>query len=64
MSRKFIYLNYKKSVEIESIKSEQEGVDETIDCNIYIDSNLHKFDEGTTHDDKIKFAISKREKIC
>ena len=50
MSRKFIYLNGKKSVEIESVKSEQEGVDETIDCNIYIDSNLYKFDEGTTQD--------------
>lgn len=58
--REYIYINGKKSVEIESIKSDQEGVDETIDYNIYIDDNLHKFDEGTTHDDKLKFAISKK----
>lgn len=65
MNRKFIYLNAKKSVEIENIKSDQEGVDETIDCYIYIDSNLHKFDEGTSYDDKLKFAISKkREKYA
>lgn len=63
--KEFIYINGKKSVEIERIKSDQEGVDETTDCNIYIDSNLHKFDEGTSYDDKLKFAISKkREKYA
>lgn len=63
--KEFIYINGKKSVEKESIKSDQEGVDETIDYNIYIDGNLHKFDEGTTHDGKLKFAISKkREKYA
>lgn len=63
--KEFIYINGKKSVEIESIKSDQEGVDETIDYNIYIDGNLHKFDEGTTHDSKLKLAISKkREKYA
>jgi NAD-dependent SIR2 family protein deacetylase len=63
--KEFIHINGKKSVEKESIKSDQEGVDETIDYNIYIDGNLHKFDEGTTHDSKLKFAISKkREKYA
>ena len=55
--KEFIYINGKKSVEIERIKSDQEGVDETIDCNIYIDSNLHKFDEGTSYDDKLFFNL-------
>lgn len=65
MERHFIYLNGKKSVEIQNIKSDQEGVDEIIDCNIYIDGNLHKFDDGTTHADKLKLAISKkREKYA
>jgi len=63
--KEFIYINGKKSVEKEIIKSDQEGVNETIDYNIYIDGNLHNFDEGTTHDGKLKFAISKkREKYA
>lgn len=60
MSKEYIYINGKKSVEIENIKSDQEGVNETIDCNIYVDGNLYKFDEGTTCDDKLKLAISKK----
>jgi hypothetical protein len=58
--REYIYINGKKSVEIESIKSDQEGVDEVIDCNIYIDGNKHKFEDGTTYADKLLFGISKK----
>lgn len=65
MNRKYLYLNGEKSVEIECLKSDQEGIDETIDYKIYFNGNLHKFDEGTSCDDKLKFAISKkREKYA
>lgn len=63
--KEYIYINGKKSVEIESIKSDQEGVDEVIDCNIYIDGNLHKFDDGTKYAEKLKLSITKkREKYA
>lgn len=58
--KEYIYINGKKSVEIESIKSNQEGVDEVIDYNIYIDGSLYKFENEITCQDKLAFAISKK----
>jgi len=58
--KEYIYINSTKSVEIESVKSDQDGVDEIIDCNIYIDGSKHKFEDGTTYADKLSFGISKK----
>ncbi|OJV67797.1 MULTISPECIES: SIR2 family protein [unclassified Flavobacterium] len=58
--REFIYMNGKKSVEIEYIKSDQEGVDEFIDCDVYLDKIKHKFDEGTSYQNKLNFGIEKK----
>lgn len=63
MSREFIYINGKKSVEVKKIKTAQEGADDVIDCEIYIDRVKHKFDDGTTYINKLNFAqAKKREK--
>lgn len=60
--KEFIYINGKKTVEIENIKSDQENSNEIIDCNVYIDGIIQKFEAGTIFLDKSNFAIAEKRK--
>lgn len=60
--RKYIYINGKKSVEIEEIKSI--GVDdlEKIEYNIFIDGALHKFEDENNNPNKLAYALATKRK--
>lgn len=60
MERKFIYINGKKSVEIETIETTKTVDDKEIkvvDCNVYIDGTLHKFDNDEDNPNKLAYAL-------
>lgn len=58
--RNFIYLNGNKSVEVEAIKITVEDNIEKDDYNIYIDGQLHKFEEQNPN--KIDYALATKRK--
>lgn len=65
MERKFIYLNGKKSVEIETIVTTKtvEGSEiEIEDYNVYIDANLHKFEDDEENPNKLAYALATKRK--
>jgi hypothetical protein len=65
MERKYIYVNGKKSVEIEELKFVVEGDLKKIEYNVYIDGNLHKFEDDKNNPNKLAYALAtKRQKYA
>jgi hypothetical protein len=63
MERKYIYINGKKSVEIETIKTDGKDGVEAISYNVYIDSLKHEFENKNDNPNKLDYAIkTKRNK--
>jgi hypothetical protein len=60
--RKYIYINGKKSVEIEEIKSIGEDDLEKIEYNIFIDGALHKFEDENNNPNKLAYALATKRK--
>lgn len=61
MERKYIYINGKKSVEIETIKTVGEDeIGEVVSYNIYIDGTIHKFDDDKDNPNKLAYALDKK----
>src|SRR5680860_823704 len=62
MEKKFIYINGKKSVEVEEIKSVGAHDLEKVDCNVYIDGTLHKFENDQENPNKLAYALATKRK--
>lgn len=63
MGRKFIYINGKKSVEIETIEVDVEDGTKAVSYNIYIDRVKHEFENENDNPNKLDYAIkTKRNK--
>ncbi len=60
--KKFIYLNGKKSVEVEEIKSVGADELEKIEYNIFIDGVLHKFENDDNNPNKLDYALATKRK--
>lgn len=63
MGRKYIYINGKKSVEIETIKTvDEDEIVDVINYNVYIDGAIHKFEKDEDNPNKLAYALATKRK--
>lgn len=63
MERKYIYINGKKSVEIETIKTvDEDEIVDVINYNVYIDGAIHKFEKDEDNPNKLAYALATKRK--